>query len=49
MCPALFDEPLALTQLSGSQVRADMGGHYIYSKYRALAEALEVCGKPFQA
>ena len=27
------------------QVRSSLGGHFIYAKYRALAEALEVCRK----
>ena len=27
------------------RVRSSLGGHFIYAKYRALAEALEVCGK----
>ena len=28
-------------------VRKDLGGHYIYAKYRALSEALEVCDVRF--
>ena len=27
------------------KVRSSLGGHFIYAKYRALSEALEVCGK----
>ena len=27
------------------KVRSSLGGHFIYAKYRAISEALEVCGK----
>ena len=39
------DLQVQLHHASMLEVRAKMGGHFIYAKYRAVHEALEVCGQ----